>query len=277
MRRLITLFLALLAPAGSFIAAQDPKVDPPESDPTTEKKNWNPWSKLRKPPEAGPTGVSGAPSDSGAASKDSASDDDEPYTGGEWFAVPIPIIDPTIQTGLAGAGGYIYRLNPNDAESPPSITGGAGFGTSNGSWGAFGAHDMAWGRDRWRMRAIGGYASVNFAFGGVREDSGEEDFDVPVKVEGALLSTEFLGRFVERWFVGPRYNLFLANTSLRVEQDPDLPPDFPPLALDVATSSLGFKLLRDTRDEKFYPRRGSMAEFTLDFNRPAFGSGGEAF
>ena len=51
---------------------------------------------------------------------------------GDWVWMPIPVLNPTIDAGLAVAVLRLYKLHP---DSPPSTTGAAGLATSNGSWG----------------------------------------------------------------------------------------------------------------------------------------------
>ena len=46
---------------------------------------------------------------------------------GEFVIAPIPVINPTLENGLALGVGYLYHLDKDDLKSPPSITGIGGF------------------------------------------------------------------------------------------------------------------------------------------------------
>lgn len=46
---------------------------------------------------------------------------------GNFVAVPIPFSNPAIGTGLAAVGAYMYRIDPDDTETPASFTGIGGF------------------------------------------------------------------------------------------------------------------------------------------------------
>lgn len=193
------------------------------------------------------------------------------YEGGEWVVAPVPISNPTLGSGLAGGGGYIYRLDPSDDVSPPSITGVGGMYTTSESWALAGMHDMAWKRDRFRFRALGGFGNINMEFSGTGLIPGRDESRIPVNIRGAFLETEFLGRIFERVFVGPRF-VGLSSETRPTALQGMVPPDFPELVLDINTIALGFKVMRDTRDSLFYPRQGSWANFTADFYREGIGS-----
>jgi hypothetical protein len=193
------------------------------------------------------------------------------YKGGEWVAAPVPISNPTLGSGLAGGGGYIYRVDPADDVSPPTMTGMGGMYTSNKSWALAGMHDMKWKRDRFRLNAMGGFGNINMDFSGKGLIPGDDEIRIPVNIRGAFVETDFEGRIFERVFVGPRFVGFFSETRLNFPQLP-VPPDFPELVQDIKTISLGFKLMRDTRDSVFYPREGSWADFTAAFYREGIGS-----
>lgn len=194
-----------------------------------------------------------------------------PYERGEWFVAPVPISNPTLGSGLAGGAGYIYRFDPTDDVSPPTITGVGGMYTSNESWALAGMHDMAWRRDRFRLSALGGFGNFNMEFSGKGLIPGDSELRIPVNIRGAFLETEFVGRIFEKVFVGPRFTGLFSETGPPSPQEM-LPPDFPELVLDTKTFSLGFKVMRDTRDSLFYPRHGNWTNFSADFYREAIGS-----
>ena len=91
----------------------------------------------------------------------------------ELVIAPIPIINPTIENGLAVLGGYLYRLDANDTMTAPSATGVAGFKTSNGSWGAAFIQSLHLSHDKFRLLGVGAYGDVNYAFYGVGQEAGD--------------------------------------------------------------------------------------------------------
>jgi hypothetical protein len=212
-----------------------------------------------------------APRIGGQAGQLPVSSNKGPYDRGEWFVAPVPVSNPTLGSGLAGGAGYIYRFDPVDDVSPPTITGVGGMYTSNESWALAGMHDMAWKRDRFRLNAMGGFGNINMDFSGKGSIPGEDETRISVNIRGAFVETDFVGRIFERVFVGPRFNGFFSETR-PTDSGQMIPPDFPDLALDIKTISLGFKVMRDTRDSAFYPRSGSWADFTAAFYRKGIGS-----
>jgi hypothetical protein len=92
---------------------------------------------------------------------------------GEFLIAPLPMVNPTLENGLAFAVGYLYRVDGTDTTTAPSVSAIGGFKTSNGSWGGMAFQslrlaqrnhvnlraDYAWGRD-----STGLYISVAEAF-----------------------------------------------------------------------------------------------------------------
>jgi hypothetical protein len=54
---------------------------------------------------------------------------------GEFVVAPLPISSPAIGSGIVPVLGYIFPLSMKDKTSPPSVIGGAGLFTNNGSSG----------------------------------------------------------------------------------------------------------------------------------------------
>ena len=196
---------------------------------------------------------------------------EQDYKGGEWVVAPVPVSNPTLGSGLAGGGGYIYRVDPADDVSPPTMTGMGGMYTSNESWALAGMHNMKWKRDRFRLNAMGGFGNINMDFSGKGLLPGEDETRISVNIRGAFVESDFETRIFERVFVGPRFVSFFSETR-PTDLQQMLPPNFPELVLDIKTISLGFKVMRDTRDSVFYPREGSWADFTAAFYREGIGS-----
>lgn len=107
----------------------------------------------------------------------------------------------------------------------------------------------------------------------------DERFSIPVNIRGTFFNADFATRIFERVFVGPRFSTFLATTKIFPDSggppglsDPRLEEQFSLLELDGQTTSLGFEVMRDTRDSRFYPRSGSLTSFRAGFFGDALGS-----
>jgi len=200
------------------------------------------------------------------------------YKGGEWFVAPIPLSNPTLGTGLAGGAGYIYRLDPDDEISPPTTTAVGGLGTSNKTWGIGGTHQMAWAQDRFRLNATAAYGDIKYRYRLLPEDPEDERLRIPINLKGTFVATDFLTRILERVFIGPRFTALISTVRPDIELDTSAAPDphlqeqYSLLTIESKLISLGFEVMRDTRDSLFYPRRGSLGTFRADFLRKGMGS-----
>jgi hypothetical protein len=72
------------------------------------------------------------PSDPKAPAQDTPAE--KKHDGQESFIVaPLPISSPAVGTGIVPVLAYIFHINSRDKTSPPSVIGGAGLVTNNGS------------------------------------------------------------------------------------------------------------------------------------------------
>jgi hypothetical protein len=81
---------------------------------------------------------------------------------GAIVAAPLPIVSPAIGTGIVPVLGYIFPLDKNDKVSPPSIIGGAGLITDDGSRG-FGLYgDLYLKEDRYEVTSLYGHGNIDY-------------------------------------------------------------------------------------------------------------------
>ena len=199
----------------------------------------------------------------------------------EFVGTPIPVINPTVGNGLAGAGGLLVRLDPQDTVSPPSIFGAGAAFTSNGTW-AYGIlAELFLKQDRFRITGLFGDGHVNYDYYGRGSLSNELNLFVPLSINGLFFLVEPKVRMFERWYAGPRYRFLSARVGLNWDEIGDQLPWIPDLGLgeelsrlgvDVRSAALGLRVERDTRDSQFYPRKGSFVDLKLDFFDSSFGS-----
>jgi hypothetical protein len=198
---------------------------------------------------------------------------------GEFVIAPIPVINPTLENGLALGAGYLYHLDKDDLNSPPSITGIGGFRTSNGSGGGVLAQKFVLKQNKYRLLMVVGRADIHFNFFGIGANAGDAGRSVPIEVEGrGLLIDGSMRVFRRHWFAGLRYygmrstiNIDRANVTPPGQNPlPDI-PQIPELDLNLRTAGLGPTLEFDSRSDPFYPLAGEQFRFQASFNGRAVG------
>ena len=191
---------------------------------------------------------------------------------GNWVWMPIPVFNPTLDTGLTVAVLRLYKLDPN---SPSSTTGVAGLGTSNGSWGG-GIFTKNYIReDRIRLTGGMGYANLNLNFYG-RGNNPLEFERLKINQKGAAGFGQVLWRLRESLYGGIRLRYLSLTSSLRYlpgESFDETPVDgLLDLGLELDSIGPGIKFEWDTRDDTWFPRSGQFAELSIDTSRQSFGS-----
>jgi hypothetical protein len=191
---------------------------------------------------------------------------------GEIAAAPIPVVNPTIGNGLAGAVLYMSNLGPCIAGIPPSTFGLVGLRTSSGSWALGGGANLILHGDLFRISVGGGIGEFNYKFYGIGNAAGAKDISIGIGQRSRAFLIEPKVRVFRRWYVGPRYHI--VKTTAHIDQasssessDPMLPDG----DLKLRTAALGLRTQHDSRDSQFYPRQGSFFDQTLDFYEGAFG------
>ena len=187
---------------------------------------------------------------------------------GSIVIAPIPISSPAIGSGVVPVIGYIFPISKKDKISPPSVIGGGGLITNNGSR-AFGlAAQLYFKQNRYKSTVFYGHGNLDYNLYGSGASSG---LKLPLIQTGEAFQAEFLRRTVAEFFLGPRVStgtsvIRIAPTNSNV---PPLPPD---VGLHTHLTALGLQLSRDTSPNRFYPTSGTFFTFTSDFYGPALGS-----
>jgi outer membrane protein assembly factor BamA len=189
---------------------------------------------------------------------------------GTWLPVPIPISNPTIGTGLQAT---LLYLHPKDSADPTVLnptSGIVGMYTDSDSWFSGGFHDGNWENDLYRFRVLGGSGKFNLDYFGIGDDSNLRDNPIPYSISTDVVFTQFLTRFPgsEDWYAGFRYSYIRSNVSFDEEANPELPT----VTNNMVTSSLGLVANFDSRDNNYYPTKGSYFELVLAVNDEAIGS-----
>ena len=187
-----------------------------------------------------------------------------------FVALPIPLSDPTVGTGITLIGAMLY--NPNHSVRP-WVTGAGAMFTNNGSR-AFGAAQQAslW-QDKLRIIAFAGRADLNLRFYGIGAAAGDRQISVPVGEDGRFTLLQALYGVTPELFVGLRLQDLRLKTTVDLQDvNNALGTNLSPLELDHRTTTIGPALDYDTRDNQFLPSQGTYATLRVGFSSPAFGS-----
>jgi hypothetical protein len=196
----------------------------------------------------------------------------------ELLIVPIPNSNPTTGVGLTAVAGLIYPLPGDKATTPPSSTMLGGFYTDNESWGLGLMQEAFLANDRYRLKAGGGYVSVNWDWTAAGGESDLQPVVLPFNQKGFAFISELLIRLTPHFYLGPTFSCSTLNTSYRAPGElPDIPEDNELQeriqdALSTRLSQIGLRGLWDSRDNTFYPRRGWYSEFEVNIYRDTWGS-----
>ena len=187
---------------------------------------------------------------------------------GAFVVAPLPISSPAIGTGLVPVFGYIFPFSTKDKVSPPSTIGAAGLITNNGSRGFAIGGQLFIDEDRYEITSGFVHGNVNYNIYGTGDATGLE---LPLAQTGYAFFAEGLRRVGWRFFVGPRFIYGHSIVTVRPNTDNDFPIP-PEVGLHTNLTSLGARVLRDTRPNHFYPVGGTYFSFTSDFFSQGLGS-----
>jgi hypothetical protein len=162
---------------------------------------------------------------------------------GSVVVAPIPFSNPTIGSGLALGGGYLFQL---DEGSDTSNFGAGGMRSDNGSE-AYGALlSLSWDDNRWTLSAFAGLADVRY-------DLFLAGLPVPLQQSGSLARATFGYGLTEDLSVG--LGLQYLDTSIAPDIGLALPESLESVAaLEVLNTSLIADW--DRRDDDIYATRG---------------------
>ena len=194
----------------------------------------------------------------------------DPLKRGEFVVAPMPMVNPTLENGLAFVAGYLYRTDRNDAVTAPSASGVAGFKTSNDSWGVAALQSLHLGHDRFRLLGVAAYADINYKFYGIGQSAGADGVSIDLNQVGPAGAIEGLIRIVPNWYIGARYQILRMTVSTGSIAIPD-GPTLPAQDADLRTASLGPRVQYDSRDNPFYPKRGMQVQGIVSFYDEAVG------
>ena len=188
---------------------------------------------------------------------------------GEFLIAPLPMVNPTLENGLAFAVGYLYRVDATDTMTAPSVSAIGGFKTSNGSWGGMVFQSLRLAHDRFRFMGVLGYSDLNYAFYGIGEDAGAADSPIELNQTGPVGLLDGLVRVRNHWYVGARY--LLMHMRIATPETPSEGLAIPVDDADLKTAGLGPRVDFDSRDNPFYPRTGLQFQGVAGFYDESLG------
>lgn len=190
---------------------------------------------------------------------------------GNWVAVPIPISNPTIGTGLQAVVMYLHPKRPGEEAAPNATSGIGGMYTSSDSWFAGAFHNNSWANDRFRFTGAVGEGDLNLSYYGTGGNSVSTN-GLDYKLELAVLFSQLQVRlpWSTDWYGGVRYvymrSKTIFNSGVAI-------PGIAAGEIDVPlrAAGLGALLTYDSRDDNYYPTRGQYFQASwTDFN-PTWG------
>jgi hypothetical protein len=189
---------------------------------------------------------------------------------GTWIAVPIPISNPTIGSGLQATILYLHPKKSEDSTVLSATSGIMGMYTDTGSWFAGGFHDGNWSEDRYRFRILAGAGEFDLDFFGTGENPIFADNPLSYKLRSDVLIAQMLRRFPgSHWYLGLRYMFIDSKATFDVG---NFFPGLPPISGDITTSSIGLMTTFDSRDNNYYPTTGSYFELIWSRDDDVWGS-----
>jgi hypothetical protein len=169
--------------------------------------------------------------------------------------------------------GAIHRFEP-DTTLKPSTGAIAGFYTENKSWGLMALEMARIAHDTWRLRGLASHVDVRYDFYGIGEDAGNAGHSIGLEQPMDFVVGSVLRRVTPGFYGGATLLWIQSSAQLRDNHGLVVPPS----AQDLGFTNLlapGVQAEFDTRDDDYWPRRGSLASAKANFFASGLGSSRE--
>jgi hypothetical protein len=186
------------------------------------------------------------------------------------LVAPIPFKNTQLGWGLVLVAGAIHRFDA-DTTLKPSTGGVGGFYTENKSWGVMAVEMARLGRDTWRVRGLVSHAEINYDFYGIGEGAGDAGVTLGIAQEMDFAVGLALRRITHGLYAG---GAVMWLDTVAKPRDA-VPPELPDLPEDFARQTLiapGLQLELDTRDDDYWPTRGTIVKVKSWFYASGLGS-----
>jgi len=186
---------------------------------------------------------------------------------GDLVVVPIPISNPTLDTGLIAGAAYFYPQSEEQKNrQPASVTGAAALYTSNDSRAFVVVQQNYWRDDQWRFTGAVGAADLRLSLLTSDQSSGEQSLNW--RINGAFLYAKLARKLKGNWYGGVLTRLVDADQSIETASS----------SADLGTGSnarsmgLGAYIEYDARDNPLNSSNGRYFKLDTLFNDEAIGS-----
>ena len=185
----------------------------------------------------------------------------------DFVIVPVPIVTPTIGSGLVVGGAYFYRQTEAQKKvQPASMTAAGGVYTNNDSKAFVVGHQSYWAEDTWRLGGGIGKADLKLLLRTPEDPS--SDPTVNWNVRGNMAAFKLDRKVFGDWYVGVsgRFIDFEQSISQFDSENPFDESD------DTKTVGLGLLAENDNRDMPLNSYSGHLFRVSALFNDEALGS-----
>jgi hypothetical protein len=175
-----------------------------------------------------------------------------------WVVVPIPVSNPTLDTGLVVGGAYFYPQSEKQKKvQPPSVTGAAGFYSSNKSNAYVIGHQSYFNENKWRIGGIVGHADVNLSLS--TPSAGDAAPTVDWSIKGEFLAITAARKVTGKWYAGIIARYIDTNQQFGT----DVPSFEFNTDTDIESLGLGISVEFDNRDKPINSYSGSKFKFSV--------------
>jgi Omp85 superfamily domain len=182
--------------------------------------------------------------------------------------LPSIITEPAVGYGAAAAAVYFHSAY-SEKNGPPSMTGGFGAATENGTWAGGVFHEGIWKQDRIRYRGALARMYANLAYYGSGDVSILGDQSINLNLDAWVVLQQIKFRLANsNFFLGGSY-LYL-NTDNTFEMPVDI-PEFNGTEFSSTLSEATMILNFDSRNNVFTPTSGVFLELSGTYSDTWFG------
>ena len=188
---------------------------------------------------------------------------------GDFVAVPIPLSNPTLGSGLIGGAAYFYpQTEEQKAAQPASLTGIAGMYMDNDSKALAIAQQNYWSNNRWRFTGAVGAADLRLSL--LTADDAGNGTDLDWRLKGSFAFARLSGQVRKGWYTGILTRFVEVDQSIETDlvfirgKILTLP--------DIRSAGLGAYLEFDTRDMPTNAYSGQYLKVDALFNDESIGS-----
>jgi outer membrane protein assembly factor BamA len=185
---------------------------------------------------------------------------------GDFVAVPIPLSNPTLGSGLIAGAAYFYpQTEEQKAVQPASLTGIAAMYTDNDGKAFTIAQQNYWSNNRWRFTGAAGAADLKLKLlsaGG---------YDLDWRLKGKFFFTRLSGQVRKNWYTGFLARFVDVDQGIEATQQSSGPSQFG-LLPEIRSAGIGTYVEFDTRDMPSNAYSGHYFKVDALFNDESIGS-----